>query len=87
LCISEAARVEAANFDKELAVAAISAATGMYTVLALLASQKTGVALEKIEVALGDTKLPEGPLSGGSMATESVIRAVVSESRNCRGRQ
>ena len=36
--------------------------TGMYTVLALLASQKTGVALEKIEVALGDTVLPEGPL-------------------------
>jgi xanthine dehydrogenase YagR molybdenum-binding subunit len=50
--------------------------TGMYTVLAQLASQKTGVPLEKIEVALGDTALPEGPLSGGSLATESVVPAV-----------
>ncbi|HKU72359.1 MAG TPA: xanthine dehydrogenase family protein molybdopterin-binding subunit [Pyrinomonadaceae bacterium] len=51
--------------------------TGMYTVLAQLASQKTGAPLEKIEVALGDTALPEGPVSGGSMATASVIPAVL----------
>ncbi len=50
--------------------------TGMYTVLAQLAAQKTGVPLDKVEVALGDTSLPEGPLSGGSMATESVVPAV-----------
>ncbi len=50
--------------------------TGMYTVLAQLAAQKTGVPLEKIEVSLGDTALPEGPLSGGSLATESVVPAV-----------
>src|SRR5213079_790590 len=46
--------------------------TGMYTILAQLTSQKTGVPVDKVEVALGDTSLPEGPLSGGSMATESV---------------
>jgi xanthine dehydrogenase YagR molybdenum-binding subunit len=51
--------------------------TGMYTVLAQLASEKTGVALEKVEVALGDTALPEGPISGGSMATASVVPAVL----------
>ncbi|HET6977249.1 MAG TPA: xanthine dehydrogenase family protein molybdopterin-binding subunit [Pyrinomonadaceae bacterium] len=51
--------------------------TGMYTVLAQLAAQKTGAPLEKIEVALGDTTLPEGPVSGGSMATASVIPAVL----------
>jgi xanthine dehydrogenase YagR molybdenum-binding subunit len=50
--------------------------TGTYTILAQLASQKTGVPLDKIEVALGDTSLPEGPVSGGSMATASVIPAV-----------
>ena len=50
--------------------------TGMYTVLAQLAAQKTGVPIEKVEVALGDTVLPEGPLSGGSLATESVVPAV-----------
>jgi xanthine dehydrogenase YagR molybdenum-binding subunit len=50
--------------------------TGTYTILAQLASQKTGVPLDKVEVALGDTSLPEGPLSGGSMATGSVVPAV-----------
>src|SRR5215470_6613219 len=50
--------------------------TGMYTVLAQLASEKTGVALDKIDVELGDSALPDGPLSGGSLATSSVIPAV-----------
>src|SRR6266849_535511 len=50
--------------------------TGTYTILAQLAAEKTGVPLEKIEVSLGDTVLPEGPLSGGSLATESVVPAV-----------
>src|SRR5213082_2264684 len=50
--------------------------TGTYTILAQLASQKTGVPLNKVEVALGDTSLPAGPISGGSMATGSVIPAV-----------
>ena len=40
------------------------------------AADKAGVPLEKVEVALGDTTLPEGPTSGGSMATGSVIPAV-----------
>jgi xanthine dehydrogenase YagR molybdenum-binding subunit len=50
--------------------------TGTYTILAQLASQKTGVPLDKVEVALGDTSLPEGPLSGGSMVTGSLVPAV-----------
>jgi xanthine dehydrogenase YagR molybdenum-binding subunit len=50
--------------------------TGTYTVLALLAAEKTGVPIEKVEVALGDTELPIGPISGGSWATASVVPAV-----------
>src|SRR5262244_2036565 len=50
--------------------------TGTYTILAQLASQKTGVSLDKIEVELGDSLLPDGPISGGSLATSSVIPAV-----------
>ena len=50
--------------------------TGTYTILAQLASERTGVPLDKVEVELGDTVLPEGPLSGGSMATPSVVNAV-----------
>ena len=50
--------------------------TGTYTILAQLASQRTGVPIEKVEVELGDTSLPAGPTSGGSMATASVVDAV-----------
>jgi xanthine dehydrogenase YagR molybdenum-binding subunit len=52
--------------------------TGTYTILAQLASEKTGVPLDKVEAVLGDTLLPAGPLSGGSMATGSVVPAVFS---------
>jgi xanthine dehydrogenase YagR molybdenum-binding subunit len=50
--------------------------TGTYTNLAQLASLRTGVPIEKVEVQLGDTSLPEGPISGGSMATPSIVNAV-----------
>ncbi len=50
--------------------------TGTYTILAQLAAEKIGIPLNKVEVALGDTSLPEGPTSGGSLATGSVIPAV-----------
>jgi xanthine dehydrogenase YagR molybdenum-binding subunit len=44
--------------------------------MAQLASEKIGVPLSRIDVALGDTTLPSGPVSGGSLATESIIPAV-----------
>ena len=50
--------------------------TGTYTILAQLVSAKTGVSLDRISVVLGDTSLPPGPISGGSMVTASVIPAV-----------
>jgi xanthine dehydrogenase YagR molybdenum-binding subunit len=50
--------------------------TGTYTNLAQLAAHKIGVPVEKVEVVLGDTILPEGPISGGSMATPSIVPAV-----------
>jgi len=56
--------------------------TGTYTILAQLASEKTGVPLDRIEVALGDTSLPEGPLSGGSMVTGSIVPAVFAAADN-----
>jgi xanthine dehydrogenase YagR molybdenum-binding subunit len=56
--------------------------TGTYTILAQLTSQKTGLPLNQIEAVLGDTSLPAGPLSGGSMATESIIPAVFAAADN-----
>ena len=56
--------------------------TGTYTVLALLTADKTGVPVEKVEVVLGDTMLPHGPVSGGSWATASVVPAVFAAADN-----
>lgn len=56
--------------------------TGTYTILAQLTSQKTGVPLDKVEVVLGDTSLPEGPISGGSMVTGSMVPAVFEAADN-----
>ena len=48
--------------------------------------------VEKVEVVLGDTELPLGPVSGGSWATASVVPAVFAAADNaitscCRSRQ
>jgi xanthine dehydrogenase YagR molybdenum-binding subunit len=50
--------------------------TGTYTILAQIVGEKLGLPLDKVEVVLGDSQLPPGPLSGGSMATASVVPAV-----------
>lgn len=51
--------------------------TGTYTVFAQVAHEKTGVPLENIDIYMGDSGLPEGPMSGGSMVTGSVLNAIV----------
>jgi xanthine dehydrogenase YagR molybdenum-binding subunit len=55
--------------------------TGTYTILAQLVAAQTGLPLERIEVGLGDTALPLGPVSGGSAVTASVIPAVYEAAR------
>jgi xanthine dehydrogenase YagR molybdenum-binding subunit len=50
--------------------------TGSYTVFAQVLADKLGLPVEKIEVTIGDSALPVGPLSGGSMAAASIIPAV-----------
>ena len=51
--------------------------TGTYTVIAQIVSDKTGISLAKVNVVLGDSSLPPGPMSGGSTATATVIPSVV----------
>lgn len=49
--------------------------TGTYTLFAQIAHAKTGVPLDRIDVFLGDSSLPEGPTSGGSMVTSAILPA------------
>jgi xanthine dehydrogenase YagR molybdenum-binding subunit len=51
--------------------------TGTYTILAQIVAEKTAIPIDCIEVVLGDSALPPGPISGGSWATASVIPAVI----------
>lgn len=56
--------------------------TGTYTVLAQMAARATGVDVSRVKVEIGDTALPPGPWSGGSMATASLIPAVEAAARD-----
>ncbi|MFD2435417.1 xanthine dehydrogenase family protein molybdopterin-binding subunit [Modicisalibacter luteus] len=55
--------------------------TGTYTVVAQTVAELTGVPLDRVEVRLGESSLPAGPLSGGSMATATTLPAVAAAVR------
>jgi xanthine dehydrogenase YagR molybdenum-binding subunit len=57
---------------------------GTYTVLAQIVSHETGIPVNKIDVVLGDSALPSGPISGGSWVTASVTPAVLEAAQNAR---
>jgi len=49
---------------------------GTYSILTQVAAETLGISPELIDVQLGDTLLPEAPISAGSMTTASVAPAV-----------
>jgi xanthine dehydrogenase YagR molybdenum-binding subunit len=51
--------------------------TGTYTIFAQVLSDKTGIPVDKINVVLGDSRLPPGPTSGGSTTTATIMPSVV----------
>jgi xanthine dehydrogenase YagR molybdenum-binding subunit len=50
--------------------------TGTYTVMTQIAAESIGIPVGKVRFELGDTALPEAPVSGGSMTSASVGPAV-----------
>lgn len=50
---------------------------GTYTIFAQLVAHETGIPVNRVEVVLGDTRLPAGPVSGGSWTTATVTPAVL----------
>jgi xanthine dehydrogenase YagR molybdenum-binding subunit len=60
--------------------------TGTYTVFAQVLREKTGVPTDRIDVMIGDSALPEGPMSGGSMVTGSVLNAISAGATNATNR-
>ena len=59
---------------------------GAYTVIALTAADKLGIALDKVAVELGDSDLPPAPVAGGSNTTASVCNVVAKACEQIRAR-
>lgn len=55
---------------------------GTYTVLAQVAAETLSVPVDIVDVVIGDTRLPEGPMSAGSRVTLSAGSAVQAAARN-----
>ena len=60
--------------------------TGTYTILSQVAAETLGVPLAKIRLELGDTRLPEAPISGGSMTAASTGPAVLAACKALRAK-
>jgi xanthine dehydrogenase YagR molybdenum-binding subunit len=60
--------------------------TGTYTVMSQVAADALGLAVDKVRFELGDTTLPEAPVSGGSMSVASVGPAVQAACRAVRAK-
>jgi xanthine dehydrogenase YagR molybdenum-binding subunit len=59
-----------------VASAAQDIGTGTYTVMAQMAAEMLDIPMERVEAVLGDSGLPPGPLSGGSMLTASLVAPI-----------
>ena len=77
LTISGTAKVQTAAHD---------IGTGAYTVIGMIAAERLGVPLEKVDVQLGDSDLPPAPGAGGSNTTASVCNVVAKACDEIRAR-
>ena len=65
-----------ADGSARVEIAAHDVGTGAYTVMAQTAAEALAIKPEQVSVAMGDTLLPPGPVSGGSVTTASACSAV-----------
>jgi xanthine dehydrogenase YagR molybdenum-binding subunit len=65
------------NGDVRVQIAAHEIGNGVYTVLGQMAAERLGVELSSVTVEVGDSRLPPGPVAGGSITTASSCSAVL----------
>jgi xanthine dehydrogenase YagR molybdenum-binding subunit len=68
--------VLSANGHAEVACATSDIGTGTHTIMAQVAADMLGLALENISIRLGDSSLPQSPVEGGSWIAVSVSNAI-----------
>lgn len=66
-----------ADGHAEVACATSDIGTGTYTIMAQVAAEALGLALERVTVVLGDSTLPRSPVEGGSWIAASVANGIV----------
>jgi xanthine dehydrogenase YagR molybdenum-binding subunit len=72
-----AARVRlSADGSNLVQIASQDVGTGAYTVIGQQAADMLGVSMDKVNVVLGNSTLPAGPVAGGSVTTASSCSAV-----------
>src|SRR6476619_2854010 len=74
-----------ANGHAEVACAASDIGTGTYTIMAQVAADKLALPIENITVKLGDSRLPQSPVEGGSWIAASVANGIVTTAEAIRG--
>lgn len=60
--------------------------TGVMTVLAITVAEGLGVPLDRVDVQIGDSKLPPSPVAGGSNSTASLCNVVAKACTDIAGR-
>jgi xanthine dehydrogenase YagR molybdenum-binding subunit len=64
-----------ADGSAEVQCATQDLGTGTYTILAQMVAQELALPIDKVKVRIGDSRLPEGPVSGGSQSAASIMPA------------
>jgi xanthine dehydrogenase YagR molybdenum-binding subunit len=67
-----------------VSTAAADIGTGTYTILAQISAEMLGLALDQIEIKIGDSDLPSCPVEGGSWTAASAGSAVMQGCENIR---
>ncbi|HXZ09032.1 MAG TPA: xanthine dehydrogenase family protein molybdopterin-binding subunit, partial [Paraburkholderia sp.] len=65
-----------ANGHAEVACATSDIGTGTYTIMAQVAADMLGLALDAVSIRLGDSILPQSPVEGGSWIAASVSNGI-----------
>jgi xanthine dehydrogenase YagR molybdenum-binding subunit len=75
-----------ANGSAWVGCAAHDIGTGTYTIAAQIVADRFGIPMDQVTVELGDSRLPTGPIAGGSMTAGSLGGALVAACDTARDR-
>ena len=74
-----------ANGHAEIACATSDIGTGTYTIMAQVAAEMLGLPLDCVSIKIGDSRLPQSPVEGGSWIATSVANGIAATAEAIRG--